>query len=202
MPQLKKPQYVAIIILPLALVACSEKSKPQTNPHPKYFVTISGHINPKLSKPIYLGFWARYGAINPKCKVWINRLEGVKGMPAKTQFFKPSPNTKGDYAIKIPIDRYQSGMCDWKMAEVDMTASFKPINSDYSKNGWNWQVIVFGSPKEGLPGLPVNKNFTATLNSEQCHKVGFNMCGDMLSGTYSKVSIIQKNNYHFIQNII
>jgi hypothetical protein len=201
MGDFKWVRYIIVMAIFIVLSGCSNQNHPKKNPHPKYFVTISGHINPSLSKRIYLGFWARYGAYNPKCSIWINRFEGVKGMPAKTFFFQPKPGVRGDYVINIPIDHYENGQCDWKIAEVDMTASFKYINAKLSKNDWNWQVIVFGMKDEGLPGLPINKNFTATLDSNQCFKRGFSYCGDTLSGAPSQFNILRNNSYHFIQNI-
>ncbi len=174
---------------------------PHKKAHPRYFVTISGNISPHLSKPIYLGYWAHYAAYNPKCGEWINWVEGVKGMPARTHFYPAKPNKSEDYVIKVPIDQYKAGRCDWKIEGIDMTMSFKKISSSISDNWWNWQIIVFGAKPKSLPGLPYNKNWTATLNSNDCIKKGFNNCGDALGATYASSSVLRNKNYHFIQNI-
>ena len=56
------------------------KYAPHINPHPKYFVTISGNIEPHMPYPQTLMFRATYGTYNPKCDVWISFIEGVKGL--------------------------------------------------------------------------------------------------------------------------
>jgi hypothetical protein len=185
----------------LLLSACSNETHPKKNKNPKYFVTISGNILPALSKPIYLGFWAHYAAYSPKCKVWVNRTEGVKGMPAKTKFYPAIPNKQGSYVIKIPIDQYQKGRCNWMIEGIDYNVSLHKINSTYNASNGISDLIRFGEYPNDYPGLPVNKNFSATLNGEECIKKGLNNCSNLLSGAPSKQTVSRVKNYQFIQNI-
>ena len=47
------------------------RMRPVPNAHPKYFVTISGNIQPNMPYPQELVFRATYGAYAPACRVWI-----------------------------------------------------------------------------------------------------------------------------------
>lgn len=192
---------IMLVVLPMLLLGCDDSSHPHANTHPRYHITVTGHIAPTLKQPMFVGFWARYVASNPTCRVRVNAFEGVDAMPATTQFYSASPNVYGDYAITIPIDQYLPGQCHWQMAELDMTVAWHPIKAPLADNPWRWQVIIFGNPTTGLPGVPANKQFTATLNSTRCIQFGLGKCGDYLSVNTSKQQVYRHRNYHFIQNI-
>ena len=164
----------------------------------KYFVTISGNISPHLKKPMYLGFWAQYAAYNPKCSTWVNWFAGVKGMPAKTVFYPALPNSKGDYVIKIPIDKYRAGRCDWKMVGVLYNVRFHSLSPKLSLNEAG-DMMRFGDKAKGdLPFAPVSQKETLS-NCTNLNAIGGCKGGILLSGYKDRV--IRNLQYHFVQNI-
>jgi hypothetical protein len=176
------------------------ESSPKPNLHPKYFVTISGNIEPNMPYPQTLVFRATYGAYHPDCRVWISRFEGVSGISGHTVYYPVQPDTKGDYRIDIPIDAYQPGKCDWKIAWVMSTSmAHLPPRKNWDDELRFGDVIDFGhfGSSDELPGLP--GFFAATL---YCGKGGADKCtGSELASGYSKVDVLRNRSYHFIQNI-
>jgi len=195
---------IIILLCGLILTACNQqhatKNEPQLNPHPKYFVTISGTINPHLKHMIYYLLRSTYGAYNPKCKVWVNHFEGVKGIPGHTEYYPAKHDANGHYVVKIPIDRYKPGKCNWKIARISYTFSDNPIPQDKkSVFGRHGDLIAcghYGHPQE-LPGIPIlNK-----VSLYHCGSGGFNQCnGNTLSAGYNN-SVPRNKSYHFIQDI-
>jgi len=187
-----------LLYLPL-ISACGqhEKNKPQLNPHPKYRVTISGNIAPNLKWPMYFGFWATYAAYNPKCKVDVNTFEGVSGQPGHPIFYPVKPDKKGDYQIKIPIDYYLPGKCDWKIAWIDYSYGYHPIQPNKDKALRIGTVMQFGNAKNKKenPTFPVST--TATLH--ECNK-NLDFCGNTLAAWYTN-KVTRSRSYHFIQNV-
>ena len=191
------------VILVLALIGLHvwqrhlEKAKP--NPHPKYFVTIKGNIQPDMPYPMTTIYKATYAAYNPTCGVWISRFEGVSGLPAKTVFYPARPDKQGNYKIHIPIDAYQLGKCQWKIAWV-MQGFVKKIPPKKAwPDIWGWNGMIsfgkYGSSNE-LPSYPAYTNATF-----YCGHGGIDGCtGTGLIGGYVN-SVSRKNNYNFIQNI-
>jgi len=174
-----------------------EKKEPQVNPHPKYRVIISGNIAPNLKWPMYFGFWATYAAYNPKCKVDVNAFEGVSGQPGHPIFYPVKPDKKGDYQIKIPIDYYLPGKCDWKIAWIDYAYGYHPIPKNKDDADSVGTAIQFGNRDSGQenPAFPLS-------NSVTLHECGRNLdfCGDSLAAGYTK-RVSRKRSYHFIQNV-
>jgi len=173
---------------------------PKLNPHPKYFVTISGNIQPHMPYPQTLMFRATYAAYNPKCSIWISYLEGVPGMPGHPVYYPVHPNTKGDYKVKIPIDAYKPGMCDWKaMRVMSATISKLPPKKAWTKALSFGDLINFGRIKDNneLPGLP-----SFSKGTLYCGKGGIESCtGSELASDYSKFDVLRDKSYHFMQNI-
>jgi hypothetical protein len=145
-------------------------------------------------------FRASYAGYNPKCAVSMGffDLSGLKGMPSKTAYYPAKPDTKGSYTIKIPIDAYQPGKCNWKIAWV-MQAFVKtiPPKKDWT-DGVSWgDMIRFGNkhnPQE-LPGFPFEMKGTS-----YCGKGGADYCTGGLAGDYVDF-VSRRKSYHFIQNI-
>lgn len=193
-----------IVLCGLALAACNQqhstKDEPQLNPHPKYFVTISGTINPHLKHRIYYLLRSTYGAYNPKCTVWVNHFEGVKGIPGHTEYYSAKPDANGHYVVKIPIDHYKPGKCNWKIAGISYTFLDNPIPKDKSKVYGGYGGIIsfghYGHPQE-LPAKPIlNK-----VSLFHCSSGGINQCdGYTLFPGYEK-SVPRNKSYHFIQDV-
>jgi hypothetical protein len=184
------------------LVSCQHQPKhpvpqPKLNPHPKYFVTISGNIQPHMRYPMTVKFKAVYAGYHPQCQVWVNKLAGVPGLPAHHKIYAAHPDAKGNYAVRIPIDAYLPGKCQWKMAWVmEAIMSTTPKNKD--EKSWPWfDSIHFGrfSANE-LPSFPIH-----TKALSLCGKGGFEQCTgtDLIPG-YTKY-VPRETSYHFIQDI-
>ena len=147
---------VALCLLAVCLSGCGwlmPKHKPKLNSHPKYFVTITGNIEPHMPYPMTIMFKATYAAYHPKCGVWISRFEGVKGLAGHSVYYPAQPNTQGNYQVKIPIDGYLPGKCDWKMAWVmDAFVAKIPPKNDWADIPLWGDMIRFGS--KGSPNGP------------------------------------------------
>jgi hypothetical protein len=120
-------------------------------------------------------------------------------MAAKNAYYPVYPDAKGNYEVRIPIDQYQLGKCQWKMAWVMQTFVTKiPAKKDWP-NIWAWgDMIRFGSNKDPneLPGYPLKPNATS-----YCGKGGEEYCsGNDLEGWYLSF-VSRERNYSFIQNI-
>ena len=178
------------------------QSAPKLNPHPKYFVTISGNIEPNMPYPQTLVFRATYGAYHPDCRVWISHFEGVSGISGHTVYYPVKPNDKGDYRIDIPIDAYQPGKCDWKMAWVMYTTTAQlPPRKDWDDELRFGDLIDFGhfDSSDELPGLPAYTN--ATMYCGKVINPDMGCEGTELGGGYAKFDVLRNRSYHFIQNI-
>jgi hypothetical protein len=119
-------RFVIIGAILLCLTACSNsqvatntgKYKPIINTHPRYFVSVSGHIDPQIVKAVHLIWQTTAWTQNSKCQVTLNQFEGVVDNRYQEDYYPVTPNQQGNYAIKIPIDRYLPGYCDWRMRKL------------------------------------------------------------------------------------
>ena len=179
------------------------ESSPKPNLHPKYFVTISGNIEPNMPYPQTLVFRATYGAYHPDCRVWISRFEGVSGISGHTVYYPVKPDDKGDYRIDIPIDAYQPGKCDWKIAWVMYAVvPHLPPRKDWDDELNFGDVIDFAYYKndpDGLAGYPANP--VATMYCGKNVDPNLGCAGHGLAGNYADFDVLRNRSYHFIQNI-
>lgn len=177
------------------------QEQPKLNPNPKYYVTISGNIQPHMRYPETLLFRATYGAYKPSCHKTINWLAGVSGMPGKPDYYPVHPDAEGNYVVKIPIDRYLAGQCDWKIAWI--LSSINPImppKKDWpDKTGYS-DLIDFGhyGSKTESPGYPVTDNATLYCGKGPSF---INCSGTGIVTGYSHRDVLRNQSYHFIQNI-
>ena len=91
------------------------KYTPQRNPHPQYFMTVSGNVDPSLVGRINLRWQGQYESINPACdtagKAWI---EGAY-TSRMIKVIKPVEiNRNGAYKFVFILDAYQPGFCQWQ----------------------------------------------------------------------------------------
>jgi hypothetical protein len=145
-------------------------------------------------------FRATYAAYNPHCQVWISRFAGISGMPGHPDYYPVYPNAKGDYRIRIPIDRYKPGKCHWKIAWV-MVAYPKtiPAKKDWDSEFLWSDMIRFDLPggSDGIPGYPAFPRSTL-----QCGKGGIDDClGNTIAGGYASSDVLRNKSYSFTQNI-
>lgn len=108
------------------------REKPILNPQPKYFVTISGYISPKLKGKFNLTFEQISSTTADACFHEVSMLSGLMEAPNKIDLYRAQPNSKGYYVLKIPLDKYNSGYCHWIPWSLSYSydKNFKPI--DYS----------------------------------------------------------------------
>ena len=172
--------------------------QPTVNPTPKYFVTISGNIDPKMKKPIYMGFWASYAGYNDKCQVVANKFEGVVAMPGKTDFYPAITDKQGNYTVKIPIDKYVKEPCDWKIVYIDYSDGRNIISPNKNKAPGYSTLMQFGNriTENANPGYPYDHpNATAYHCSDD-----LDWCsGYGLIASYND-STPRDRNYDFTQN--
>jgi len=89
------------------------KYRPVVNKHPRYFMTIDGHIDRNIKKFYII---ADYSTINTKCNVVTNGLEGVSSERMHDDKFDINKmvDSKGHFKLKIALDKYKPGFCNWR----------------------------------------------------------------------------------------
>ena len=195
---------VCLILASATLVGCHQQSKPKPtlNPHPKYYVRVTGNIDPRFNPKIQMGLWASYGGYNQKCLKWVNKFEGVKGMPGHVDYYPVKFDEQGNYSVKIPIDRYQLGKCQWKLTWIDYAYDIHPLPSKKRdvKVGIG-DLIRFGlrgAPQE-LPGMPIPPKGTMLCKSSRQFKKD-NCSGSMIGAGYTEF-VPRDFSYHLVENI-
>ena len=187
-----------IIATCFTLTSC-DSNQPKLNPQPKYFVTISGNIEPHMQYPMTVIYKATYAAYNPNCSTMINRLEGVQGMPGYSDYYPAKPNSHGDYKVKIPIDKFLPGKCGWEIAWTEFSFQPKLPSANKYSDIWGWNDMIhfgkLGNPQE-LPGYPITNH-----GIFYCGKNGIKDCsGSAIIGGYVKY-VARNQSYSFTQNI-
>lgn len=193
---------LGILILVLHHLWLKHEAKPIINPQPQYFVTIKGNIQPNMPYPMTVMYRATYGGYNPKCAVhgsWLN-MSGLDYMPGKPVYYPIHPDKQGNYIVKIPIDAYLPGKCQWKLAWIMQAFVPKiPPKKEWSDSYLWGDMIGFGkrgNPQES-PGYPITTNATF-----YCGTGGLDKCiGSALQGGYVNQPILRSKNYYFTQNI-
>jgi hypothetical protein len=104
------------------------KYQPVLNPHPHNFITVRGYISNKLSKQVQLIWHVSYYTNNSKCKKIINSFEGVTSPLSKIDSYTVITNKDHRYLIRIPIDRYQQGLCKWQASQLYYSFFYKKQN--------------------------------------------------------------------------
>ena len=188
-----------IIFIAITIMGCNRDLQPKTNPNPKFFVKISGNIKPKMRHPITIMYKATYAAYNKKCDRNISWLEGIKGMSEHSDYYPAQPDIQGNYKIKIPIDRYLPGKCNWKISWITHSFMKKiPQKKFWHRDRLEGDTIRFGNIKnpQELPVYPIKTK--ATL---YCGKGGLEKCtGSTIQGGYTKY-VPRNKQYKFIQDI-
>lgn len=85
------------------------KYTPWKKSHPQYYLTLKGHIDPKITKDFK--FYMEYVASN--CGDVINFDSGKRIYIGKTFPVTLNPDQLGNYEIKIPLDKFHEGFCGW-----------------------------------------------------------------------------------------
>ena len=131
-----------IIALVFGLVACSQppkedaKYQPVVNPHPKYFITYKGFIDPSLNKLVKLRLLTVYATTNPKCEKVINKFEGVSVPREREHYITARPNNNGTYFYKVALDKYLPGWCKWQVDSAYFNDAGSSRRVDYDTVDW------------------------------------------------------------------
>jgi len=90
---------------------------PQLNPHPKYFMTVKGKVDPALKNKIKLIWIATYYTTNNQCrKVFDNGKDSFERQ--KNEAYPVVLNKNSSYVLNIPLDKYLPGFCIWKALDI------------------------------------------------------------------------------------
>ncbi len=122
--------------------------EPVLNPDPKYFMVVHGHVDPALQKKLDLTIIERFTTYNDKCRYFRNfslKFEGVSSSRVKNINYITKYEQNGDYSIKIPLNKYQEGMCRWQIYAIGYI--FKP---EFPTLGYVTNTIGFSSNGESL----------------------------------------------------
>jgi hypothetical protein len=122
MKRLKKRYWFLIIISAIGLLYYGYhywKYTPQRNPHPQYFMTVTGSVDPSLKDKVHLKWTATYSTTKRACDVTYNHFEGLIGWRSTTKTFSTHVDHTGHYQLRIPLDYYKPGYCGWKIFEID-----------------------------------------------------------------------------------
>ena len=121
---MKLYKLLLLVTLTALLISCGSDKKnygkyvPKLNPHPQYYMTVKGRIDPKIKDKVKLSWDALYETNNRDCDIVINNFEGVVRPKNKTSVIKAEINEAGYYYYKIPIDKYMQGYCKWKLTSL------------------------------------------------------------------------------------
>ena len=119
--------------------------RPVLNPHPQYFMTVKGHIDPALLNKLKVTWSLGYSTTNPKCEVTVNRFAGVSAERDLTENYQVKPGPDGSYHLKLPLDKYLPGHCGWELGAIGYAyhyGSYKYIGNSESTVGFNYNGIT------------------------------------------------------------
>lgn len=117
-----------LLILASLLSGCSTaglKYLPEKNPQPKYFLTVQGHIDPKLIKDVKITWILDFETSNQTdthCEDVVSYFEGA--IFPKDTYLKitTKPDKNGDFKQKLPLDYYSPGYCGWGLNNISVDA--------------------------------------------------------------------------------
>jgi hypothetical protein len=176
------------------------KYKPIINTHPRYFVSVSGHIDPQINHSIQLKLVARYTSTLKACDIDHDKFEGIVNWRWRDVVFEPVRDQAGDYYIKIPLDYYRPGYCHWSVASIN---DFSGILSTPES------TLMTFAPCGNSATCITNKTKITNLYKHKaiynnyCHESGSGevKCSPGKSTFFSDGSSVPRNqNYQFIQN--
>lgn len=188
------------ITISLFLVACSsnnnahstqnneDKYMPKLNKNPRYFISIYGHIDPKLNEDIKLIITSDYATTNPKCKDMVDPLARLFMHRQIDKIIIVQPDDHGSYKYTIPLDLYEPDFCGWRADSVSYTLYDNSSHANaniiaiFSRNdnarppirekGFeNWLCarglecqLQNRKPIQHTEDIPINKNYKYSIN--------------------------------------
>ncbi|MSP53372.1 MAG: hypothetical protein EXR81_03865 [Gammaproteobacteria bacterium] len=155
---------VILSLLTVLLCSCSQppkedpKFQPVLDPHPNYFITYKGFIDPSLNHLVKLIILTVYTTTNPACEKDINPLEGVSAPRQQVQYTYVQPDTTGHFSYQLPMDKYLPGVCGWKISWANYNDSGSTNLDHFSSAVW------FSSDKKEI--VEIYKEYINTGCSE------------------------------------
>jgi hypothetical protein len=120
---MKKRYWLLIIISAIGLLYYGYhywKYTPRPNPHPQYFMTVTGKVDPSLVGKIHLRWQVQYYTTKPSCETagsaWI---EGAYAARIKNLIYPINISPSGQIKTKIPLDALLPGYCGWAPSSVE-----------------------------------------------------------------------------------
>ena len=199
-----------IVSLVLLLSGCGDKHpaampkkfQPVINPHPQYFMTVKGHIAPELVSKIKLKWQAVYSTTNSACDETYNKFEGVVGWRQIIKNFEATVDKQGDYEIKIPLDHYQLGFCQWK---ISMILDYSGIENHGSSVAQFYPCGKSASCElldKSLPGSYITKSLSTNICRYDTKKQLLCQTNDNSYGFSDAQQIPRDDNYELIESYV
>jgi hypothetical protein len=116
-------------------------NRPQKNPKPQHFLIVNGHIDPELNSSITLRLIQTIAGTNKQCAEVRNPLAGVSEPPGFTKIYTARPDPDGAYQIKVPLDRYLPGHCNWHTLYTGYTLT----DTEYHQQDIGYSLYNFDS---------------------------------------------------------
>jgi hypothetical protein len=134
---------------------------PAKNSHPKYFLTVKGHVDPAMKDQLKLTWTMYYYTTNHQCDKTYNWFEGVSGERQIFKHFKVTPDARGYYQLKLPIDAVKPGFCRW----VTGAASYHFTYNDFKRPADAFSTLSFSPTGRKKTGV-IKRSFMC--NNQAC----------------------------------
>lgn len=181
---------IIVVILIAAGFLLYEHLKPQyhtpkLNPHPSYFLTVEGAVAPQFRGVGHLVFMASYSATKDPCFHETNILAGMVEAESRTKYYWITPDKNNHYKIKVPIDKYQPGICGW----IPYTISMDFVENKKDSN----QMAFVSIANEGT------EKYNPKKITFVCSRANLNYCDIKMDSSKSPVFVIRPTQSYQVQ---
>ena len=156
--------WVVIFCVPVSVYHYVHRTiSPTINPHPRYYMTVKGHVDKKLRDNLKITWFSEYYTTNPQCNRTVNWSEGIDAPQMVTEKYPIKIQPNGDYQLKIPMDQYSVGECGWEISGVYYHYSYG--NFSHTIGG----IIGVPLAKSGIKkDIALHQNIICH-DKDQCH---------------------------------
>jgi hypothetical protein len=98
--------------------AIDSKLIPVLNQAPKYYIILKGHIDSSLQPYFKLKWNVAYYGMKSICPQVLNEVAGIVAPQQEHEIFITRPDKRGNYSVKIYLDKYLPGYCHWAMGSI------------------------------------------------------------------------------------
>lgn len=129
--------FACVAAIALGLYSCGNNNPfyaPRMNPHPQYFMTVKGHIDPDVAKIKKFKIEAFYQTNSPDCEYDTSGIEGAMAPRHRWVVYPIKPNADGNYEILVPLDHFKPGRCEWSISYVQ----YERKSADPENAQGNW----------------------------------------------------------------